>query len=160
MGPREFCHSKTLLFTLPSRLILHLAGHLNQGLGAYSPGTFYAGGCLQDDGSHNCTDSCSSPSSTFANMFTLQNCIVYTLISQYLAADNLTGHDAAGAEEFGIVGDIATRYLISSTTQNCFSGLCSLVNPVGKPCDVSTVTGDVESGTQYQTPPGYKLVEK
>lgn len=69
----------------------------------------------------------------------LNSCILYILVSQYLAAGNSTGDGTALAEGYGVIGNIATRCRISNATQKCISGLCNLVHPTGEPCDVPTI---------------------
>ena len=85
---------------------------------------FYDGGCLQVDGcSYNCTASHSTPGSASAEVYTLQNCAVYPMISQALSVIDLAIQAEAAVPRFGIVDNADVQSIVYDTTYSCFLGL-------------------------------------
>lgn len=105
--------------------------------------TLYSNGCRQPDGSVNCTAACLLPNTTFGDMYTLQNCVVYPRISESLAANNATDQAELIANQFGIVGDLSIRNLIHNTTYDCLSDLCGTITTPGAICVVDSVCNSV-----------------
>ncbi len=120
----------------------------DNGLGTipdYSPytATLYTNGCLQADGSNNCTAACLSPNATFSDMYTLSNCVAYLVISVSLAAGNLTDHAESIAKQFGITERATVQNLVYNTTYDCLTELCSTVIVTEDGCDVESVCASV-----------------
>ena len=85
---------------------------------------FYDGGCLQVDGcSYNCTASHSTPGSAFAEVYTLQDCVFYPMISQELSVIGLAIQAEAAVQRFGIVDNADIRSNAYNTAYSCFLGL-------------------------------------
>lgn len=56
----------------------------------YNPPFLFHSGCLQPDGTQNCTASCQDPNEIFGGLDTLHNCMVYPTVADLYARSNLS----------------------------------------------------------------------
>ena len=94
----------------------------------YSPYPYLLrSGCLQDDGTNNCTASCQDVNAIFGSLDTLHNCMVYPTISDLYARNNLS--NVSLAEYYNIEKSTPGSSLYTNITNNiktCLSDYCSI----------------------------------
>ena len=83
-------------------------------------------GCLQDDGSQDCTASCQDRYKVFGSLDTLHNCMAYPTVADLYARGNLT--DPSLLLHFNIEKTKVNSTLynnITSTIKNCLIDMCT-----------------------------------
>ena len=98
------------------------------------PPYLFRDGCLQEDGSRNCTASCQDQNKIFDSLDTLHNCMVYPTVADLYARNNLS--DISLPDYY----DISPAKMNSSLYQNITTNI--------KTCliDFCTVTSDCLEG--------------
>ncbi|KAH0537951.1 hypothetical protein FGG08_005401 [Glutinoglossum americanum] len=102
----------------------------------FSDIVLYQGGCTLADGTNNCTTACLDQSLALRNTSSIQNCMVYPVISRLIASNNLSNSAADLADRYGIVATANTT-AISQTLAACFNEACGHCGPsivTGPPC--------------------------
>ena len=90
------------------------------------PFLFYSG-CLQPDGTQNCTASCQDPNAVFGSLDTLHNCMVYPTVADLYARSNLS--NVSIPEYFKISKSQMGSELyinITTTIQTCLIDYCTV----------------------------------
>ncbi|CAD6591488.1 MAG: hypothetical protein ASARMPRED_005411 [Alectoria sarmentosa] len=95
--------------------------------GYYDPPFLIQNGCLQNDGTQNCTASCQDPNDIFGSLDTLHNCMVYPTVADLYARSNLSNASLAqtyGIEKSKMGSDLYNN--ITSTIQACLVDYCTI----------------------------------
>lgn len=95
--------------------------------GYYNPPFLIQNGCLQNDGTQNCTASCQDPNDIFGSLDTLHNCMVYPTVADLHARSNLS--DASLVETYKIEKSKMGSDLynnITSTISACLVDYCAI----------------------------------
>ena len=106
--------------------------------------TLFPDGCIQSDGTSNCTAACLNRIQIFSNLETLHNCALFPKISVHLANDNVSTDARRLAEELKIEpssNDSSLPSTISNAIQRCLLDSCDN-NP---DCSKSIKKQDVKS---------------
>ena len=94
--------------------------------GYSNPPFLFHNGCLQNNGTQDCTASCQDPTLLFSSLDTLHNCMVYPTVADLAARNNLS--NASLAEYYNIqkskVGTGLSRN-ITTTIQKCLVDYCT-----------------------------------
>lgn len=104
---------------------LSLSGGDIYGGYSYSPFLFLDG-CLQDNGTQDCTASCQDPEKVFGSLDTLHNCMVYPTVADLYARSNLS--NAGLPEHYNIQKSRVNSTLYRSMTgtiQKCLLDYCN-----------------------------------
>ena len=90
----------------------------------------FADACNLGDGSQNCTASCSSNDTMFANLQNLHNCMAYQNVAELYQKNHLTGEAQALVEALNIEPASPNSTLVFSITQNiqtCLIDYCTSI---------------------------------
>lgn len=88
---------------------------------------FLRSGCLQEDGTHNCTASCQDVNAIFGSLDTLHNCMVYPTVADLYSRGNLSNVSLAeyyNIEKSTVGSPLYTN--ITTTIKDCLSDYCSI----------------------------------
>ena len=107
----------------------------------------FSSSCPAKDGRPNCTAACLDPGIVFANLTNTHNCLIYPLISDLYAREQLSADTEIWASELGIEAyflNSSSSNAILSTIQLCFWDYCESLE--GCPDWVSQEYGDGGKG--------------
>ena len=106
--------------------------------------TLYETGCVQSDNhTLNCALSCLDVDAIFGNMSTLQNCLVYPVISSLISNETLESNATQVANRFGIYANSTTLpEEISTIIQKCFTSYCKISKGCMTPPEDDIDNGD------------------
>ena len=105
---------------------LSLAGRATGSSSYYYPPVLFQNGCLQPDGSQNCTASCQDSNAVFGSLDTLHNCMVYPTVADLYARNNLSNNSLP--EYYKIQKSKVNSTLsinITTTIQSCLIDFCT-----------------------------------
>ena len=91
-------------------------------------GYMFPNACGSDPDAQNCTTFCTDPSSMFANLDTLSNCMVYPTIADRYANGVLSVEDQRWADKLGILKSKINDTVsvnVTLTVQACMTAYCS-----------------------------------
>lgn len=97
-------------------------------LGYSNPPFLFHSGCVQDDGTQNCTASCQDENAVFGSLDTLHNCMVYPTVAVQYAASNLSEAEARLPLYYNIEKSTTESDLyinITTTIQTCLVDYCT-----------------------------------
>ena len=106
------------------------------------PPFLFQKGCLQPDGTQNCTASCLDESLMFGSLDTLHNCMVYSTVADLYARSNLS--DPSLPESYNIQKAKAKSPLLTTITTNIKDCLIAYCNATAG-CTEGLKAYDVES---------------
>ena len=99
-------------------------------LGIYAdPPYFFQDGCLQEDGSQNCTASCQDENKIFGSLDTLHNCMVYPTVADLYARNNFSNTsflDHHGIRKAKVNSPLYQK--ITTTIQDCLIDFCTVTS--------------------------------
>ena len=93
-----------------------------------SQAILYTNGCIQTDGTRNCTAACLDPTQAFRTLESLHNCLIYAGIADLYAHQALSSNDTKVADDFKIQRSDWNSSLsqsIKSTITGCFNDHCT-----------------------------------
>ena len=99
--------------------------------GSYSyyylnPPVLFQNGCLQPNGSQNCTASCQDSNVVFGSLDTLHNCMVYPTVADLYARNNLSNTSLPEDNNIQKSKVNSTLYInITTTIQTCLIDFCT-----------------------------------
>ena len=101
--------------------------HLPEGYYGYSsPPFLFENGCLQDDGSQDCTASCQNETMMFGSLDTLHNCMVYPTVADLYARNNLSDKSLPDHYNIQKAKVNSTLYTnITTKVQRCLIDYCN-----------------------------------
>lgn len=136
-------------------------------------------GCLDPVSSeiHNCTKACLNATAIWKDenaMFTLQNCLVYPVISRMLAAGNLSATAQQTAKEYNIANEtLIDLTQIIAPVKNCIDQVCEDgtcltvyegeyggVYAYGVSCAMFTPYDDLSYNGLYSLPPTCRFLQQ
>ncbi len=91
-----------------------------------NPPVFFQNGCLQPDGSQNCTASCQDSNAVFGSLDTLHNCMVYPTVADLYARNNLSNTSLPEYHKIQKSKVNSTLSInITTTIQSCLIDFCT-----------------------------------
>jgi hypothetical protein len=127
------------------------------GESGWSGPVIYTSGCLQSDGSYNCSIACQDSDQVFTSMETFENCLTYPVITSLMAFDNLTDESLNFAQSYGFIVDADIIETTNDTLWYCFKQYCE-ANPDQQGCSTDPCYGwpddtlQIEAGYQAGYP--------
>ena len=86
-------------------------------------------GCLQEDGSQNCTASCQDENKIFGSLDTLHNCMVYPTVADSYARSNISNISLLDYYDIRKANMNSSLYQsITTTIQNCLIDFCTVTS--------------------------------
>ena len=94
-----------------------------------NPPYLFRDGCLQEDGSQNCTASCQDENKIFGSLDTLHNCMVYPTVADLYARNNFSNTSLPEyyhIEKAKMDSDLYRN--ITTTIQSCLIDFCNVTS--------------------------------
>ena len=93
----------------------------------YNPPFLFHSGCLQPDGTQNCTASCQDPNDIFGSLDTLHNCMVYPTVADLYAKSNLSNTSVPDYYKIQKSQKGSELYInITTTIKACLTDYCNV----------------------------------